>query len=660
IYFLTLTFGVCVFYIFNALESQEAMMKVSSSQAAIFKELSNIMGGVSVFISIILGFLILYANRFLIRRRKKEFGVYMTLGMEKGAISRILIAETAFVGLISLVTGLAAGVLLSQGMSVLTAKLMEAPIDKFRFIFSPEALVKTVVCFGIIFLFVLIFNTVAVGKQRLIDLLYAGRKNESVRATASTPLSALAFVAAIGCIFYAYTTLLGGKVGEFLDGSILPKVVAVGAVGTFLFFLSLSGIFMNLIPKSRKLYLKGLNMFVLRQIGSKINTTYISMTMVCLMLFISISTLSSGLGVSADIARELKKNAQFDVTISAHAKMDKNGEYIGEYGGLKLKPALKKQGIALDSFAQEYAAARQYDTGEVIPLKVKENNVEQVVDTLIYAMKLSDYNDILKMEGISPISLAKGEYAVNYAVTNVSFKKAMDEYMEKGRSITINGEKLKTGPANFYGYTLEVRRNQDYDVTIVVDDALVKGLPPVRDIFNINYLQGDGDYDKLARDAAAALSAGTGAESLAQTASDVRELSNSATVIVSYLAIYLGIVFLITAAAVLAIGQLSEVSDNIGRYSLLRKIGAETKMIHRSIFTQNLIYFGAPMLLAAIHATVGIAVVSRIVSAFDKGDIAKTSLLVAVAFLIIYGGYFLATYHGSKGILSRESVQRVE
>jgi putative ABC transport system permease protein len=178
VYFLTLTFGVCIFYIFNALESQQTMMEINSSQSRIFKELTQIMGGISVFVSVILGFLILYANRFLIRRRKKEFGVYMTLGMEKGRISRILVIETVFVGLLSLVLGLVIGVFLSQGMSVLTAKLMGAQLTRFQFVFSPAAALKTAVYFGLIFLLVLVFNTITIGKQKLITLIYANKKNE--------------------------------------------------------------------------------------------------------------------------------------------------------------------------------------------------------------------------------------------------------------------------------------------------------------------------------------------------------------------------------------------------------------------------------------------------------------------------------------------------
>jgi putative ABC transport system permease protein len=368
--------------------------------------------------------------------------------------------------------------------------------------------------------------------------------------------------------------------------------------------------------------------------------------------------LSTGLGLSIDIARAVEQNAPFDATISAAAKMDGNGEAVGGYGGLKLKSALKKKGVALDGFAKEIASARFYDSGETIPLSVKENKTETKVDIPAYIMKRSDYNDILKMAGKSPITLGKGEYAVNYSVTSIALKDAMNAYIKESKSVTLNGAELRTSPERLLANTLETLKNRDYNAALIVDDALVKGLRPVRDVFNINYPERTAEYEKLSRDAVTALAKGADMTVAIQTATEIREISNSTTIIVSYLAVYLGVIFLIAAAAVLAIGQLSEVSDNIGRYSLLRKIGAEARMVRRAIFTQNLVYFGAPMLLAAVHAVVGVTVVSRLVSALDKGEIARTSLFVAAVFLVVYGGYFLATYHGSKGILNRESIQR--
>ena len=118
IYFLTLVLGVAIFYMFNSIDSQQAMLQVSQSQREIIKMMISMLGFVSVFVAVILGLLIVYANNFLINRRKKEFGIYMSLGMGRRQISKIILMETIFVGIISLVIGIVVGVFASQFMSV--------------------------------------------------------------------------------------------------------------------------------------------------------------------------------------------------------------------------------------------------------------------------------------------------------------------------------------------------------------------------------------------------------------------------------------------------------------------------------------------------------------------------------------------------------------
>ena len=181
IYFITLILGVCIFYIFNSMDSQTAMLTLNSRQLEMTNLLTEVLSYVSVFVSFILGFLIIYASRFLIKKRNKEFGIYMTLGMSKRKISVILLIETLIIGLISLIVGLALGVMLSQVTSVFVARLFEANMEKFAFNFSKAAMIKTVIYFGIIYLIVMVFNTIIISKNKLINLLNASKKSESIK-----------------------------------------------------------------------------------------------------------------------------------------------------------------------------------------------------------------------------------------------------------------------------------------------------------------------------------------------------------------------------------------------------------------------------------------------------------------------------------------------
>ena len=179
IYFATLILGVAIFYVFNALGSQTVVLKVSSNTEEIIGLMNEAMSVVSVFVSIVLGFLVVYASTFLMKRRKKEFGIYLTLGMGKTQVAKILVIETLLIGVISLVIGLLLGIGISQGMSVVTANLFEADMTNFRFMVSTSAIIKTIIYFAIMYVIVMALDVIIVSRAKLINLLYAGAKAQN-------------------------------------------------------------------------------------------------------------------------------------------------------------------------------------------------------------------------------------------------------------------------------------------------------------------------------------------------------------------------------------------------------------------------------------------------------------------------------------------------
>ncbi|MDR1386699.1 MAG: FtsX-like permease family protein [Propionibacteriaceae bacterium] len=650
IYFLTLTFGVCVFYSFNAVESQQAIMGASASSGLVFQDFSQIIALVSIFVSLVLGLLILYANRFLVRRRKKEFGIYLTLGMSRGRVSRILIGETVLVGLLSLLTGLALGVSLSQGMALVTAKLMRLPIERMQFVFSPQALIKTTVYFGVIFLLLLVFNTVMVSRQKLINLIQANSRGEWFR-TPRLGVSVAMFMVALGCLAVAYAMVLVGGPARALDVSTLRWVLLLVAVGTGLFFFALSGFLIKLLQRRRAIYLRGLNTFVVRQLSSKINTAHVSITLVCLMLAVSIGTLSLGLGVSKSIAYELGRGAPFDATFRAAA----NPAAGPAYRGVDLTAALEEVGLPLETVASRSLAVRYYEAGLTVPLWLTQNGREERYDVRAYLLRLSDYNAVLALMGQPQIALPQGRYAVNYAVTNAAMARATEAYIASKPTIDLAGERLTAGPDTFHRQVMEVLRNQDFDMTMVVPDRLVEGLPPARDVLHLDYLDPKDRSEALVQQAEDLLRTDSTTRLSLWTRLEVESFADSTSVMLAYVAIYLGLVFLIAAAAVLAIGQLSDMSDSLGRYRTLRQIGTDDKMVDRAVLAQSLTYFGLPLALALAHAVVGLVVAERLLGAFDKGSVVGSGLFTVAVLAVVYGGYFLATYQGSKAMLRRQS-----
>ncbi len=312
IYFITILFGVCIFYVFNSMESQSVMEALGGSSSPYVSIILSLIDILSVFVSVVLAFLILYANTFLIRRRKRELGTYLLLGMTQRRIAMVLFLETLFIGLLALGAGLALGLFLSQFISVFTAGIFSIHITEFHFVFSLKALLKTALYFGIIFFLVMLFNSVTVSRCKLIDLIQAEQHSEGLKFR-RLKTSVVLFLVGVVLLAAAYTMLLTR--GMLHIDALFWLMLVLGTLGTLLFFRSLSGFLLELCQKNKKLYYKDLNMFVLRQFNSKINTTYVSMTIICLMLLLAIGITACSVGLNNTIEHLTSNSAPYDFTL---------------------------------------------------------------------------------------------------------------------------------------------------------------------------------------------------------------------------------------------------------------------------------------------------------------------------------------------------------
>ena len=647
IYFLTLTFAVCIFYCFNSIDSQKAVLDMNSSQAGYMESINQLLSMVSVFVVFILGGLILYANNFLIKKRKKELGVYMTLGMGKNKISKILVLETFIVGILSLVVGLGVGILLSQGLSVFTAKLFEVGMTQFRFVISFSAIIKTIIYFGLIFLFVMFFNTIIISKYKLIDLLNASKKSETIKVK-NPILSLLIFLVAVIMLITAYGIVL--KVGLNEMSSLFNLSIVLGIIGTLGFFYGGAGFLLAMIQRSQNIYLKKLNIFVVRQIHSNINTNFLSVSLICLMLFITIGGLSTGLSMKTSIENGIV--APFD----ASAYM-----YVDDEDEIKTMQQVVEK-LNFDFKGNEHMFFEAYrlegiSTGDLILPYVTGTLKDQLENgywNSINAIKISDYNKIQHLLGKDSITLNDHQILVT---SNFSkFLEPLKVYLKNNSEIKINGETFEIKNKDVITDATYNSALADNILTLIVPDKVVSSLEPTMTYMNIQYTAQDkveaesyfGDYlnsffEEGSKD---------GIFLIGYTKQQIYENSRATSTVVLYVGLYLGIVFLLSSAAVLALQQLSEASDSIERYKSLRKIGATQKMINKTIFIQTLIYFALPLVLGMIHAVFGIYVVNKdLTSLYGQSDILVSSIMTMMGIIVIYGGYFLTTYVGYKSII---------
>lgn len=649
IYFLTLTFAVCIFYSFNSLSDQKAMMDVSSSTSDMIETLTKLISGISVFVSVVLGFLIIFANNFLIRRRKKELGLYMSLGMSKYTISRILVMETLFVGIVSLLTGLVVGILVSQGLSILTAALFKVDITKYEFVFSNDAMLKTMMYFGIIFLFVMIFNSIVISKYKLIDLLTAAKKNESLKIR-KTSISVALFIFSIIILGISYSVML--KYGLFESMALVWICVGLGSVGTFLFFMSLSGFVLNMLQRNKNIYFKDVNMFVLRQINSKVNTTFVSMTVICLMLFFTIGVLSTGFSLKESMQADLDKVTPYDASLY---------KYVDDEDPLTVTDALKKMNIDTNDIG-EAVSFYQYEmnTGMkdlLMPYADKKSQsiLTDSYDAPIMAIKKSDYNRLVKMQAKEPIASEENEAIL---LTNVSkMKDTINRFAKDQQKIQLDGKEFSIAQTKVHELSIMTNFGATDRLIAVVPDEAVNTWKPSTSIININYKDRAEKHDEDLYEMMNSFQTEGGNLDKygffinGATKTLVYDVSTGSSTTFVFIGIYLGIVFLISSAAVLALQQLSEASDNIERYTMLKKIGVTKKGINKSIFGQIFIYFMMPLSLAIVHSIFGIQVVNKAIMNLGASSVLIPSLITGLIIIIVYGGYFIATYTGYKNIV---------
>lgn len=670
IYFLTLVLGVAIFYMFNSLDSQEAMMQVSSSTRELIKLMITMLGFVSVFVAIILGLLIVYANNFLINRRKKEFGTYMMLGMSKGQISRILLIETIFVGIISLIVGLVIGVFASQFMSVLVGKLFAADMSKFEFVFSKDACIKTCIYFAVMYIAVMIFNTFTISRYKLINLLNASKKNEQIKIK-NLWVCILVFIIGAVILGYAYYKVTGG-VSELSTAEAMLPVILMGIVGTILIFWSVSGFILKLVQLRKNIYLKDVNMFVLRQLHNKINTTVVSMSVICLMLFMTITILSSALSLNNTMRKDLEDTTPVDLNLYKTANLPENEKMSKaqiEDSRKTMVQSLEDNGFDMTKL-KDVVEIPVYATNELtwkdtlspIYAEVKQQFPNLLYETAEEIIKVSDYNEVARLYGNTEYELNDDEYIILCDFDNM--KNLRNKALKADSTITLAGKEYKSKYDECQnGYIYMAGSHINNGIILVPDNCNLTEDMKEETFLAANYNatteEEKEEIEKICTgETETEFSKNLNEKDITidgMTKIAIIESSLGVSTIVLFIAIYLGIIFLIASSAILALKQLTESSDNKQRYAILRKIGADEKMINGALFKQIGIFFLMPLILAIIHSIFGIQFVMTMMSVLaDAKELLPSAIATAVIIGVIYGAYFMATYLGSKNIIKEE------
>ena len=638
IYFVTLILGVCIFYLFNSMDSQTAILEVTSRQSEMIDLLEQILSYISVFVSFILGFLIIYASRFLIKKRNKEFGVYMTLGMSKRKISLLLLIETFIIGLISLAFGLLLGIVLSQITSIFVANLFEANMSKFTFNFSKTALFKTILYFGIIYFIVMIFNTIIVNKNKLIDLLQASKKQEKIRIKSSM-ISVILFFISVLMLGSAYYMVTAG-VNDLLkyDVSILLVPILLGTIGTILFFYSVAGMSLKIISKCHNLYSKKLNTFVFKQINSKINTMVISISIICLMLFVTLCLLTSAFTIKGYFNNSINTYAPVDYQI---VSINQNVRVTELLEDTFVKENTKDNLVVSEYYDENFDYAKSL--GKVYE-QIKQEYSYIQFDSPVYIMSEADYNKLARLLKIDTVTIQDDEYAI---VSNYNTD-IYESVLKSNSTMIIFNHELKPYKKLINGF-VNISGNPANLGFFVVSDQIIEKDHLKYEILSGNYNSKDQKIiDKLEEKVKKFHTEET---LIKDTRNEIEISAAGLTAIITFIGLYLGIIFLISSSAILALKELSDCIDDKKKYKILRQIGADEKEINKALFMQTFIFFMMPLSIAVIHTIFGLKFCEWILKSLGITSILNGSYMTFIFLILIYGIYFIITYLCSKNII---------
>lgn len=699
IYLLTLALGVTVFYAFNTISLQVDIAGIKT--AGMREIMSELLSGLTIFLAAVMGFLMVYANNFIMKRRKREFGLYQVLGMTRGQVSRVMAYETFIVSGAALVLGIVCGIALSQVMVFFTASLFKTQISNFRFFISPSALFITIECLVAIFAVTLLFNLRVVARVKLVDLMGAERRHESVK-TRNPLLAGIVCLVGLALIIWAYYRLLR-------DG--LPLTAPAGqidlamrrfgittlmvTVGTVAFFFGLSGLLLKLLQTMRNVYWRGLNMFTVRQLAAKINTVSMSMAIIAMILFFAITSVTCGMSIVSAMNASLLRCTPADFSCNV---MYNNSEFIDSVAPSKptkyvmpsepydIRAALQEQGVDFTSIAK---GVQQVDIYSSVPAGKEDPSImlddllrrsktklpagmdeSMVMYQGIPVVKLSSYNKYLAFRGFDQIHLADNQYLIACDMGD-TLDNMFNSILSAGTTIKLGDKTLVPGTDKvdpqagaFCNSAMGLNSG-----TVVLPDAVVDqmGFALQNSSLLVNYKDG-ADAQKIDAELAdlsslSGVGTGIGTNIIQGDGSNIGfwgesinrnemiEQTDGLSGMISYLCIYIGFVLVIACAAIISIQQLSNVADSAKSVRVLSEVGCDRLAIDHSTLLQQAVLFFFPLGVGLAHSVVALHVIVNLVLLFGGFDIGGTVGVICAVFLVAYGGYFVLTYGMSKGIV---------
>lgn len=645
-YILTAALMISVFYIITFLSANRMLKQMTggSGMAMILQFGMVVMG---IFSAIFL----FYTNSFLIKRRKKEFGLYNILGLGKGQIAKVLVRETIFVYLIAEVVGLGVGILFSKLAEMLASRMLRGRLN-YSFYVDPIAVITSLILFAAIFAVILLNSLRQLFFSRPIELLHSENTGEKPPRT-NIPAAVIGF-AALGIAYYMALRIKepGMAIGLFFIAVILV------IIATYLLFVAGSVVICRTLQKNKVSYYKTKNFVSLSQLVFRMRKNGAGLASICILSTMVLVTLSSTISLYNGIPDMVGTEYDNDITIRINSPngsedadwlIEQSDKIVTEAGKpvnnasvkhyLILRSGMTELAMNLNERITEFGFDPDMLSvdGEFIPLDEADDNIRAL------GLELGE-NDIAVFEpGIKLITAEKtlsfGQYTLNvipidvtpdsiepkifsdnqeYAQIYVRDKGVLDKLLAEYRKLAIDANKI----------------TPEYEV------------PSLRVTYGFDISDENGLYDNDIGQFCDELHSELYMVSDKRLGMDTEfafHVDTVATLIEEYYGLYGGLLFLgimlggvfaLSAALIMYYKQISEGFEDAARFEILRKVGMTRKEIRSAINSQVLKVFFLPLVAAGVHMLFAFPMIARMLNVFNFYNVRLFGFVTLIGFAV--------------------------
>ncbi len=659
IYFITITLCVSLFYAITSLSSSS--YELITEESYNFRNLKLILQYSTYLITAVLILLVAYVNKYMIRRRKREFATYVLLGAEQKSVALMFFIETLVIGILAIISGIFVGTLFSQ---IITALVLISAGQEV--VFNLKLYMDTV---GITFIFFIsmfciigLYNVIILRKIKLIDMLNAHKQFEFQFKRSGKVYSVIFLLSIILYIICgSYTIkLMNSKIDYGVELFMYIGLSLISFImGTYALFYSISYIMVYIKDKWINFKYEGTNLFLIGSVVSKIKTAPI------LMATISMTFLGAMISVIITLVMAQWASGYLDMRVPYDIDIRNNysSSYLVENNINDIKEILKLDySMIVDYLNDQGHVVKSYCQVEKYFVKA-EGNSEPIL-----AIRLSDFNQLRSMLGYEEIELKDNEFTTQWHSATID--EVINNYIENNTHLNIQGKTYNMSESSAYKESVGEGFYYKADNIIILPDKVCDKLDFIETNFvaNIknemsyeeaNDFQYNYIYEWFRENNAEFIEKYSKeydvSRSIIRTRIKSSETNNilNTTLAMRILSIYLGVVLLMISLTILSLSQLTDSIEHKDRFNILKRLGIEEKEVDKIILKQISIYFIVPITIAMVGVAIFVynfyLMYKDIITVF-VGD---TTFILSITFgvslmLVVYICYFAGTYYTFK------------